>query len=73
MEYIEQDSEVHAFEQVVQEAATWGLARISSSQPGNTEYYYDDSAGEGTCSYIIDSGIYVEHADFGGRKLADSG
>jgi subtilisin family serine protease len=34
---------------------------------------YDTSAGEGTCSYIIDTGIYVEHHEFEGRatNLAD--
>nr|P85156.1 RecName: Full=Subtilisin-like serine protease AS-E1 [Acremonium sp.] len=36
----------------------WGLARISHRTTGATSYVYDDSAGEGTCSYIIDTGIY---------------
>ncbi|KAI0815930.1 peptidase S8/S53 domain-containing protein [Xylaria sp. FL0064] len=45
----------------------WGLARISSRLPNTTNYLYDDSAGEGTYTYIIDSGIYVEHPEFEGR------
>lgn len=28
---------------------------------------YDESAGEGTCSYIVDTGVYAEHSQFGGR------
>ena len=28
---------------------------------------YDDSAGEGTYAYIIDSGIDIDHPDFEGR------
>jgi subtilisin family serine protease len=50
-----------------QKNATWGLSRISHRQKGATDYVYDGSAGEGTCAYIIDTGIYTEHADFEGR------
>lgn len=28
---------------------------------------YDESAGEGTCVYVIDTGIQTTHNDFGGR------
>jgi subtilisin family serine protease len=45
----------------------WGLARISSRAPNTTTYVYDDSAGEGTYTYIIDSGIYTAHPEFEGR------
>ncbi len=45
----------------------WGLARISSREPNTSSYVYDDSAGEGTYTYIIDSGIYVDHPEFEGR------
>lgn len=50
-----------------QSNATWGLGRISHTQKGSSDYLYDSSAGEGTCAYIIDTGIYTEHADFEGR------
>ncbi|KAK7754586.1 hypothetical protein SLS62_003369 [Diatrype stigma] len=33
----------------------------------SSNYYFDDSAGAGTCSYIIDTGIDVAHVEFGGR------
>lgn len=45
----------------------WGLARISHRNLGSTSYIYDNTAGAGTFAYIIDTGIYVEHADFEGR------
>lgn len=45
----------------------WGLARISHRSPGNTDYLYDSSSGTGTCVYVLDTGVYTEHEDFGGR------
>ncbi|KAI1763090.1 peptidase S8/S53 domain-containing protein [Hypoxylon sp. FL1150] len=65
VDFIEQDAVVTI--QATQEDADWGLARLSSSDPGSTTYTYDDTAGEGTCAYVIDTGIYVEHEDFQGR------
>lgn len=47
--------------------APWGLARLSSPYSPSSRYYYDASAGEGTCVYIVDSGIKVDHPEFGGR------
>ena len=44
-----------------QPGAPWGLGRISHRRGGNTTYEYDDSAGQGTCSYIIDTGIEADH------------
>ena len=38
--------------------APWNLARISRrTATGNSSYIYDDSAGAGTCVYILDTGI----------------
>lgn len=67
VEYIEEDTEftIQAF--TSQEGAPWGLARLSSSSPGGSTYTYDDSAGEGTCVYIVDTGIEDSHPDFDGR------
>lgn len=61
---IEQDAVVHAYE--TQENAPWGLARISSQEPGGSTYTYDGT-GEGTCAYVLDTGIDVDHPEFGGR------
>jgi hypothetical protein len=38
---------------VTQESAPWGLGSISSRTPGATSYVYDDSAGDGTFTYIM--------------------
>ncbi|KAI6360451.1 hypothetical protein MCOR25_006736 [Pyricularia grisea] len=67
VDYIEEDAEVSINAIVTQTGAPWGLARISSTTRGGTTYRYDDSAGVGTCSYIIDTGLYAAHSDFGGR------
>ncbi|KAG7286792.1 hypothetical protein NEMBOFW57_009108 [Staphylotrichum longicolle] len=67
VEYIEQDAIITANDYISQENVPWGLARISHRTTGATSYVYDESAGEGTCSYIIDTGIYVNHTQFGGR------
>ena len=59
VEYIEQDAKITKY--AVQEDAPWGLARISNSEPGSTTYTYPDSAGEGVCAYVLDTGIDTEH------------
>ncbi|KAH7313748.1 cephalosporin C acetylhydrolase [Stachybotrys elegans] len=65
VDYIEHDAIVTMF--ATQEDAPWGLARISSASPGGTTYTYDDSAGAGTCAYIVDTGIDASHPEFEGR------
>lgn len=49
------------FGAVTQSDAPWGLGRISHTEPGSSEYVYDSSAGDGTCSYIIDTGLDTTH------------
>ncbi|KAK7946143.1 peptidase S8/S53 domain-containing protein [Apiospora aurea] len=65
VEYIEQDAIMTI--KATQRNADWGLARMSSKKAGSTTYTYDDSAGEGTCAYIVDTGIDIEHPEFEGR------
>ncbi|KAK7408329.1 hypothetical protein QQX98_009531 [Neonectria punicea] len=67
VEYIEQDAVITIKATTEQENAPWGLARISSNRAGGRTYTYDESAGEGTCAYIVDTGIDVDHPDFDGR------
>ncbi|GAM91450.1 hypothetical protein ANO11243_095000 [Dothideomycetidae sp. 11243] len=62
---------------VTRSPAPWGLERISigsagSSQIGlNSSYSYDNQAlGQGADIYIIDTGIYTQNTDFGGRASA---
>ncbi|RMI97174.1 hypothetical protein CDV36_016262 [Fusarium kuroshium] len=52
---------------VNQAPSTWGLGRISHRDKGYYNYVYDDSAGEGVKIYVLDTGINIDHSDFGGR------
>ncbi|MBW1596851.1 S8 family peptidase [Streptomyces sp. JJ38] len=46
----------------------WGLDRIDSpALPLDQSYTYPDGGGEGVTAYVIDTGVMVEHEDFGGR------
>ncbi|KAL6872054.1 serine protease [Trichoderma novae-zelandiae] len=67
VDYIEQDAVVKINAFVSQSGAPWGLGRISHKARGSTTYVYDDSAGAGTCAYIIDTGVDATHPDFEGR------
>ena len=65
-----QDAEVQAYDIQYETNAPWGLGRISHVEKGNTTYAYDSSGGEGTCSYVIDTGILVTHPEFEDRRSA---
>lgn len=72
--HIELDSVVSILESpepVTQENCPWGLARISHRKKLSfdtfSEYLYAESAGEGVDVYVIDTGTFIDHADFGGR------
>ncbi|KAG6001338.1 hypothetical protein E4U21_004436 [Claviceps maximensis] len=67
VDFIEQDAVVTISN--TQNSAPWGLARISSKTPGSTTYTYDRSAGAGTCSFVIDTGVDDTHPDFEGRAM----
>jgi subtilisin family serine protease len=79
VEYVEQDAivranlgEVDSLEKrayTTQSSSTWGLSRVShvNRQTSGTSYTYDSSAGEGTCVYIVDTGIEASHPEFEGR------
>jgi subtilisin family serine protease len=73
IDYVEEDAVVQAMSLNTQEYAPWGIARLSSHEPvndGYNEYVFDDSAGKGTCAYIIDTGIDVFHPEFEGRTYS---
>lgn len=61
VDFIEQDAIVKLEAYTTQSNAPWGLARISHRSRGSTGYTYDTSAGQGTCSYIVDTGIQANH------------
>lgn len=65
--YIEKDAKVYASALTSQTGATWGLGRISHRAQDSTTYIYDSTAGSGTTVYVVDTGIYIGHSQFGGR------
>jgi subtilisin family serine protease len=67
VEYIEKEAIFTISAYKSQSGATWGLGRISHRGNGDDTYVYDESAGAGTCAYVIDTGIYVNHTQFEGR------
>ncbi|KHN96324.1 Subtilisin-like serine protease PR1A [Metarhizium album ARSEF 1941] len=67
VDFIEKDAVMRINSITEQSGAPWGLGRISHREKGSTAYRYDDSAGEGTCVYVIDTGIETSHPQFEGR------
>lgn len=78
VDYIEQDSEISAGTAQPEGEASieatqpvssglWGLDRIDQPiRPLSGSYTYNTTASNVT-AYVIDSGIYTQHMDFGGR------
>ncbi|KAG0199921.1 hypothetical protein BGX28_006886 [Mortierella sp. GBA30] len=65
--YIEQDAIVK-ITALQLKPPSWGLTRVSERDLDLTKpFVYNNAAGSGITAYIIDTGIYHEHADFQGR------
>jgi subtilisin family serine protease len=71
--YIEADTKVYSTELMSQGNASWGFSRISSSRPGSlrgvtgSQYVFDSTAGAGVMAYVLDTGIRINHTEFGRR------
>jgi len=64
---VERDTEVTAF--AIQSGATWGIDRIDQrTLPLSTTFTYSNT-GTGVKAYIIDTGIRLNHTEFGGRAV----
>jgi subtilisin family serine protease len=62
-------SPVHRFTATDTQAnpPSWGLDRIDQVGPKLNQSYQYSGTGAGVTAYVIDSGIDISHADFGGR------
>ena len=67
---IEQDSYIYlASVGTAQEYPTWGLDRIDQRDFELDWVYAYTATGQGVTAYILDSGIYFTHPEFGDRAL----
>ncbi|KAF9083671.1 hypothetical protein BGX23_011236 [Mortierella sp. AD031] len=65
--YIEQDAVV-TIQGTQTSPPSWGLTRVSQQALDlPNSYDYPDTAGSGVTAYVIDTGVYTAHSDFGGR------
>jgi len=72
---VEEDGIMTTFSIVTQTDAPWGLARISQDPKLTNQdataltftYNYDSSAGAGVDIYVVDTGVFTAHTQFGGR------
>ncbi|KAI4675426.1 uncharacterized protein J4E84_010020 [Alternaria hordeiaustralica] len=67
---VEKDFLMYPTALVTQTNAPWGLASVSSRTRGATNYIYDETAGEGTYSYVLDSGIRTTHKEFDNNRAS---
>ncbi|KAI1809259.1 peptidase S8/S53 domain-containing protein [Poronia punctata] len=69
VEYVHEDQKFYLTDYETQEGAPYGIARISHRNAGDNNYVRDNSDGDGTCVYIIDTGIKIDHPEFEGRAI----
>jgi subtilisin family serine protease len=63
VEYVEQNQRFR----ITEDDATWGLDRSDQRDLPLDKTYTAPNDGSGVNVYVIDTGIYAEHSDFGGR------
>jgi len=71
VDFIEQDAMMHTAQSCSsQNGATWGLDRIADEELNlDGLYTYPSNGGDGVQAFILDTGIQINHVDFGGRAV----
>ncbi|KAK3830643.1 MAG: cuticle-degrading serine protease [Linnemannia gamsii] len=65
--YIEQDA-IITIKGSQASPPSWGLTRVGEEKLDLTKpYSYPDVAGEGVTAFVVDTGVFANHTDFGGR------
>ncbi|KAG0284240.1 hypothetical protein BGZ96_011369 [Linnemannia gamsii] len=65
--YVEQDA-IITIQGSQPSPPSWGLTRVGQDKLDITQpYSYPDVAGEGVTAYVVDTGVFANHTDFGGR------
>ncbi len=67
VEYVEEDQEISI--ETTQSNPDWGLDRIDQRSLPLSKTYTYTRTGSGVTAYVIDTGIYTAHTDFGGRAV----
>jgi len=74
VDYIEEDQivtlnyEMAPEATITQTGAVWGLSRIDEhTRSTSLNYVYNSNAGQGVEVFVVDTGVYTAHSEFGGR------
>ncbi|CEP18161.1 hypothetical protein [Parasitella parasitica] len=68
--HMHKDDPVFYMTELVQtNVPSWGLDRIDQRKGEDDKFHFPSSAGEGVDIYLIDTGVNIDHTDFGGRAV----